>query len=29
MLAAQSDIERVPLATNDPAIGAFGIATVW
>jgi PIN domain nuclease of toxin-antitoxin system len=29
MLAAQSDIERVPLATNDPAIRVFGIDTVW
>ena len=29
ILAAQSHIERVPLATNDPAIRVFGIDTVW
>ena len=29
ILAAQSHIERVPLATNDPGIRVFGIDTVW
>jgi PIN domain nuclease of toxin-antitoxin system len=29
MLAAQSHIERVPIATNDPMMAAFGIETVW
>jgi PIN domain nuclease of toxin-antitoxin system len=29
MLAAQSHIERVPLVTNDPAVRAFGIETLW
>jgi PIN domain nuclease of toxin-antitoxin system len=29
MLAAQAEIERVPLATNDSAINGFGIETVW
>jgi PIN domain nuclease of toxin-antitoxin system len=29
MLAAQSDVERVPLATNDEKIEAFGIDTLW
>ncbi len=29
MLAAQSEIERVPLATNDEKIAAFEIETVW
>ena len=29
MLAAQSEIENLPLATNDPRIQAFGIYTVW
>ena len=29
MLAAQSKIERVPLATNDPAIEIFGVETIW
>jgi len=29
MLAAQSDIERLPLATNDPRITAFGVQTLW
>jgi PIN domain nuclease of toxin-antitoxin system len=29
MLAAQSDIEGLPIATNDPQIAAFGIATIW
>ena len=29
MLAAQSESERVPLATNDPKIRLFGVETVW
>ena len=29
MLAAQSEIEGIPLATNDKQIEAFGIVTVW
>ncbi|MCG5055443.1 MAG: type II toxin-antitoxin system VapC family toxin [Myxococcales bacterium] len=29
MLAAQSAIDHLPLATNDRAICAFGIETVW
>jgi PIN domain nuclease of toxin-antitoxin system len=29
MLAAQSRIERLPLATNDPRISLFGVRTVW
>jgi PIN domain nuclease of toxin-antitoxin system len=29
MLAAQSHIERLPLLTNDTALGVFGIETVW
>jgi len=29
MLAAQSQLERVPLATNDRQIQAFGIETIW
>jgi hypothetical protein len=29
MLAAQSNIEAMPLATNDPAIKLFGVQTVW
>lgn len=29
MLAAQSAIDRLPLATNDRAIRAFDIETVW
>lgn len=29
MLAAQSQIERMPLVTNDPAIEVFGIETLW
>ena len=29
MLAAQSEIEGIPLATNDKQIQAFGIATLW
>jgi PIN domain nuclease of toxin-antitoxin system len=29
MLAAQSEIEEMPLATNDSKIEAFGIKIVW
>lgn len=29
MLAAQSDKERIPLATNDPKIELFGVQTIW
>ncbi|HEY6477456.1 MAG TPA: type II toxin-antitoxin system VapC family toxin [Polyangia bacterium] len=29
MLAAQSEIERIPLVTNDGKIALFGIETVW
>jgi PIN domain nuclease of toxin-antitoxin system len=29
MLAAQSELERLPLATNDPHIRTFGIETFW
>jgi len=29
MLAAQSALEDVPLATNDPRIRAFGVNTIW
>jgi PIN domain nuclease of toxin-antitoxin system len=29
MLAAQSDLEGIPLATNDPTIRVFGVRTVW
>ena len=29
MLAAQSEIERIPLATDDPKIRLFGIQTIW
>jgi PIN domain nuclease of toxin-antitoxin system len=29
MLAAQGDHERVPIATNDPHIAAFGVETLW
>lgn len=29
MLAAQSAIDRLPLATNDRAISVFGIETIW
>jgi PIN domain nuclease of toxin-antitoxin system len=29
MLAAQSAIEQIPLATNDAKIDAFGIETIW
>jgi len=29
MLAAQSDIEEIPLATNDPKIEIFRVKTIW
>lgn len=29
MLAAQSAIERIPIATNDAQIAAFGVETIW
>jgi PIN domain nuclease of toxin-antitoxin system len=29
VLAAQSQIEGIPLATNDPKLELFGIETVW
>ncbi|HEY4187138.1 MAG TPA: type II toxin-antitoxin system VapC family toxin [Polyangia bacterium] len=29
MLAAQSEIERISLATNDTQLTAFGIQTIW
>jgi PIN domain nuclease of toxin-antitoxin system len=29
MLAAQSHIEQIPLATNDPRIAVFGVKTLW
>ena len=29
LLAAQSDLEDIPLATNDPTIKTFGIRTIW
>jgi PIN domain nuclease of toxin-antitoxin system len=29
MLAAQSEIEAIPLVTNDDAIKIFGIQTIW
>jgi PIN domain nuclease of toxin-antitoxin system len=29
MLAAQSDIEGLPIATNDSNIKLFGVATIW
>lgn len=29
MLAAQSHIEHLPIATNDPQVAAFGIEVVW
>ena len=29
MLAAQSELESVPLVTNDPAFEAFGTRTFW
>jgi PIN domain nuclease of toxin-antitoxin system len=29
MLAAQSQVEGVPLVTADPAFGAFGTSVIW
>jgi PIN domain nuclease of toxin-antitoxin system len=29
LLAAQSALEDIPLATNDPKIKTFGIRTIW
>jgi PIN domain nuclease of toxin-antitoxin system len=29
LLAAQSDLENIPLATNDPKIRTFGIKAIW
>jgi len=29
MLAAQSDIERMPIATNDRKIELFGVEAIW
>jgi PIN domain nuclease of toxin-antitoxin system len=29
MLAAQSRIENIPLATRDPAFAHFGIEVLW
>ena len=29
MLAAQSEAENMPIATNDPRLRAFGIEVVW
>lgn len=29
MLAAQSELERMTLATRDPAFALFGIETIW
>ena len=29
LLAAQSDLENIPLVTNDPKIKTFGIRTIW
>jgi len=29
MLAAQSAIEKIPLATNDARIETFGVETIW
>jgi PIN domain nuclease of toxin-antitoxin system len=29
MLAAQSQIEQMPLLTRDPAFNHFGITTLW
>jgi PIN domain nuclease of toxin-antitoxin system len=29
MLAAQSDVEGMPLATNDAKIKLFGVETIW
>lgn len=29
MLAAQSEAEKMPIATNDPKIEVFGVETIW
>jgi len=29
MLAAQSAIERIPIASSDPRIAEFGVKTIW
>lgn len=29
MLASQAMLENASLITNDPALGAFGVATLW
>jgi PIN domain nuclease of toxin-antitoxin system len=29
LLAAQSDLEKMALATNDPKLETFGIRTIW
>jgi PIN domain nuclease of toxin-antitoxin system len=29
MLAAQSELEKLPLVTRDPAFEQFGISTIW
>ena len=29
MLAAQSELERMPLVTRDPAFALFGVETLW
>ena len=29
MLAAQSQLEGIPLATNDPKVELFGVSTIW
>lgn len=29
MLAAQSEIEKIPIATNDAHVALFGVNTVW
>jgi PIN domain nuclease of toxin-antitoxin system len=29
LIAAQSEIENMPLATNDPKIKTFGVRTIW
>ena len=29
MIAAQSESEKIPIATNDPQIEIFGVETIW
>ena len=29
MLAAQGQIEELPIATNDPKVARFGVKTLW